>query len=50
MPQRNASDLIFDFSLKFKQFYQVYQGILEATREKMNQSFIFVITIRHEVT
>src|SRR5699024_6532919 len=27
-------DLIFDFSPKFKHVYQVYQGILEATREK----------------
>ena len=34
MTQRNALDLIFDFSPKFKQIYQVYQGILEATREK----------------
>lgn len=41
MPQRNASDLIFDFSLKFKRFYQVYQGILEATREK-NESILHI--------
>ena len=34
MTQRNALDLIFDFSPKFKQVYQVYQGILETTREK----------------
>lgn len=34
MSQRNALNLIFDLSPKFKQIYQVYQRILEATREK----------------
>ena len=31
---KSISFCIFDFSPKFKQIYQVYQGILEATREK----------------
>lgn len=34
MTQRNALDLVFDFSPKFKQIYEVYQAILKATREK----------------
>ncbi|WP_283601729.1 transposase [Ligilactobacillus aviarius] len=42
MTQRNALDLIFNFSPKFKQVYQVYQGILEATREKISQSFMML--------
>lgn len=47
MTQRNALDLIFDFSPKFKQVYQVYQGILEATREKDESALHDVIYSYH---
>ena len=34
MSQRNVLDLVFDFSAKFKQIYEVYQTNLKATQEK----------------